>query len=75
MNEGIDIIRQYKHMVPAKISKQSMFRLYIDFGEKYLQEKNYGQAFRKFNKAWLHKPLSIIPAKKIAKTLLHFLRG
>ena len=50
-----------------------MFRLHIDFGEKYLKHKQYLAAIKQFNKAWLNRPLTLVPAKKMAKTFLSFL--
>jgi len=75
MNEGIQIIARNKHLVPAKIVRESLFRLHISFGEKYLKNSKYWQAFREFNKAWFYKPVNIIPAKKIAKTFLQAIRN
>lgn len=73
MLEGIEIIEENKNRIPAKIARNSMFRLHIDFGEKYLKHKQHLAAIKQFNKAWLNRPLSRIPAKKMAKTILSYL--
>jgi glycosyltransferase involved in cell wall biosynthesis len=74
MDEGIEIIRQYKYLVPSKIVRNSFFKLYIAYGEKYLENGEHWNAFKKFGKAWTQKPFNIIPVKKMGKTLLQFLR-
>jgi glycosyltransferase involved in cell wall biosynthesis len=75
MDEGIQIIRNHRQLISSKLASHSLFRIYIDFGEKYLEQKQYWNAFRQFNKAWINKPLTVVPAKKMAKTFLKYLRG
>ncbi len=70
--EGIDIIEEHrnKKLLPASIARNALFRLYIDFGEKYSVAKKPGKATAKFFKAWLNKPFSIAPLKKTLKALI-----
>jgi glycosyltransferase involved in cell wall biosynthesis len=72
--EGIQLIRSYKHILPAKVARDALFRLYINTGEKYLLYKQRRAAIRLFFKAWKNKPFSIIPLKKTAKAILHYLK-
>ncbi|HEX7903060.1 MAG TPA: glycosyltransferase [Chitinophagaceae bacterium] len=73
--EGIDVIRSYKRkkMLPSSIASDVLFKSYIHFGEKCLRYKKNGKAANSFFNAWKNKPLSIIPLKKIAKTILFHL--
>ena len=73
MWEGIEIIEKNRSRLPSKIARNSLFRIHIDFGEKYLQRKQYRPALKQFKQAWLKQPLSFISAKKMAKTLLRSL--
>ena len=74
MWDGIKIIEKNRSRLPSKIARNSLFRIHIDFGEKYLQRKQYRPALKQFKQAWLKQPLSFIPAKKkMAKTLLRSL--
>ena len=75
MDEGIEIIRKHRSMISKEIANNSLFRLHIDYGEKYLELRQYWNAIKQFNKAWLNKPLTIIPAKKITKSLWKLLKG
>jgi glycosyltransferase involved in cell wall biosynthesis len=70
-HEGIELINQYSAYLPATISHNALFKLYINFGEKYI---GYGQtknAIWKFIKAWTYRPSSIIPIKKTLKAIRH----
>ncbi|NOT49901.1 MAG: glycosyltransferase [Chitinophagaceae bacterium] len=75
--EGIDVFKSYrdKKMLPQKLAKEVLFRSYLNFGEKYLKYKKRRKAAKNFGKAWRYKPFSIVPAKKIAKAFLYFLKG
>jgi len=70
--EGIDVINRYRRnkKLPSAIARDSLFRLYINFGERYYQRKNKLKAVASFLKAWVNKPLSIIPFKKTVKVIL-----
>ncbi len=69
--EGIEIIETYKKFLPPGIVSDALFRLYINFGEQYLQHRFRGKAINSFLKAWKQTPLSIIPVKKIVKAILY----
>ena len=69
--QGIEMIRSYKSSLPPKVVTDSLFRSYINFGEKYLLHKESGKAIHQFFKAWKNKPFSIVPLKKIAKAVLY----
>ena len=74
-NEGRAIIRENKNLLPGETYKNAMFRLHTNFGETCLRYKKKRKALNNFFKAWKYKPVSIIPLKKAAKTLVFFLKG
>lgn len=49
--------------------RQPLFLSYINLGEKYTTKRDKPAAIKNYLKAWQYKPLSIIPAKKLVKTL------
>lgn len=69
--EGLRLIQSYKHMLPPKVARDALFRLYISFGEKYLLHKRRKSAMQVFLKAWQNKPFSVIPLRKTAKAILY----
>ena len=72
--EGIEIIESYKKFLPSKVASDALFRLYINFGEQYLQHAARGKAINNFLKAWKNNPLSIVPLKKTAKAILYIFK-
>ena len=74
--EGIDVITEYKNkkMLPASIAKDALYKLYINFGEKYSAQKTPAKATLKFFQAWLNKPFSMVPLKKSLKSVLNYFR-
>jgi len=70
--EGIEIIRSNKYQLPADVYRESLFRSYMNFGEKCLAEKKWRQAIGNFFRAWRIKPLSVVPFKKTAKAVLQY---
>lgn len=74
-NEGLEMINRYKRSrnLPAGLANDSLFRLYIHFGEDYLKHKEKIKAVRQFLKAWKYKPLNVVPIKKTGKALLNYL--
>ncbi|HSU27247.1 MAG TPA: glycosyltransferase family A protein [Chitinophagaceae bacterium] len=75
-HEGADVIKKYRanKKLPAKNANDALFRLYINFGEKYLGYKKHGKAISRFLKAWLYKRVSIVPIKKTGKAIVYFFR-
>jgi glycosyltransferase involved in cell wall biosynthesis len=73
--EGIEIIKSYRNQLPSSVAKKALFRTYIDFGEKCLQNRQRKKAINKFLKSWQYKSWSIVPLKKIAKAVLCYFRG
>lgn len=75
--EGLDVIGSYrnKKMLPSKLAKDVLFKSHINFGEKCLKHRKKGNAISSFFNAWKQKPFSIIPFRKITKTMLYFLEG
>lgn len=73
--EGIEMILSYKNSLPKKIVTDSLFRSYLNFGEKCLKYKKGGKAIRSFFSAWKQKPFSILPLKKTAKAIIYSLKG
>lgn len=72
--EGIEMLRSYKKALPKKILADTLFRSYINFGEKCLRYKKRGKAISSFFSAWKQKPFNIIPFKKTAKAVIYFLK-
>lgn len=70
--EGIEVIRRYqkRKQLSAGMAKDSLFRLYINFGESYYSRNCLGKALIKLWHAWIFKPYSIVPLKKSAKFML-----
>lgn len=75
-NEYFETIRHYikKDMLPASIGKHAMFITYINSGEGRLKYRKLTDALNCYIKAWMLKPLSIIPLKKMIKATLHMIR-
>ena len=69
-DEGIRLIRSYEKELPVAITKQALFRLYMNFGEDYLLHREKAKAMQQFFIAWKNKPFSFIPVKKIGKAIL-----
>jgi glycosyltransferase involved in cell wall biosynthesis len=69
-NKGIEIIQSYKKDLPAKIARDALFRLYINFGEDCLLYKERKKAIQHFLSAWKNKPYSIVPLKKTGKAIM-----
>ncbi|HET7898825.1 MAG TPA: glycosyltransferase family 2 protein [Flavisolibacter sp.] len=63
-----------KKIISSSLSREALFKLYINFGEKYLQRKQQKKAVGKFWKAWQNRPFSVIPLKKTGKAFLSFFR-
>src|SRR4030095_702805 len=72
-DEGRAIISEHKNLLPAETYNDAMFRLHMNFGETCLRYKKKKKALNNFFKAWKYKPVSILPFKKAAKTVLYFL--
>lgn len=75
-NEWVNVIEHYhsKKYIPVSEARQALFKLYINFGEKCLLKKQRVKAISNFLKAWINKPLSIVPLKKTGKVLLNLYR-
>ena len=73
--EGLEMIRSYKDSLPPDVFKDALFRSHLNLGEKYLKRGNKGKAIQQFFRAWDKKPFTIIPLRKIAKTMLYSLKG
>lgn len=71
-SEYIDLIHDYtgKRSIPRALSRQSLYLLYIRYGEKCLRYKMRKKAFKMFLQAWRNNPASIIPLKKMGKSIL-----
>ena len=55
--------------IDYKTVSQTLFFSYINLGEKFMGIKDKHGAIKNYLKAWQYKPFSIIPAKKLVKTL------
>lgn len=66
-NKGIRAIQSYATVTDTKIIKGAFFNLYINYGEDCLKNGERKNAIQHFFRAWIYKPVSIIPLKKIIK--------
>lgn len=66
--DGLSLMRSYKNELPRQLYHDAIFRSHMHFAEKCLQHKIYRRAYPEILAAWGHKPLSIIPMKKLVKT-------
>ncbi|HLF46404.1 MAG TPA: glycosyltransferase family 2 protein [Chitinophagaceae bacterium] len=73
--EGIEIVNSFRENLPVAVYRNALFRIYINFGEKYLSFRQRKKAIRMFLKAWQYHPLSLMPIKKSVKALFYFLSG
>lgn len=71
-HESIKMIRSNHEMgrISNKLLQRVLFRLYTNLGEKSFQFGHKRKAIYNFINAWKHKPVSLIPARKILKTVL-----
>lgn len=71
-HEGIEIIEFYRkeNQISRAIARDALYRLYINFGVKYLSYKEKTRAISCFFRAWLNKPFSIVPLKKTGRAIL-----
>ncbi len=70
--EGIAVINRHRQQghLSSSMADDSLFRLYIHFGEDYLKNKKRMKAIHVFIKAWGYKPFSMVPVKKTGKAIL-----
>lgn len=70
------VIRRYrnKKLISPSVARETLFKLYINYGETCLQKKHKAKAVKSFLKAWASNPFSIIPLKKTAKVFLSYLK-
>lgn len=70
--EGADLVKFYKNSqaITRQTANESLFLLYTRYGEKCLLKDAPLEAARQFLQAWIYRPWSIIPLKKISKTFL-----
>jgi len=64
------LIESYKTHLPNKIYKNSLFKLYVQWGETYAKHQYKSLAAKSYFKAWRFNPLSLAPLKKIGKLIL-----
>jgi glycosyltransferase involved in cell wall biosynthesis len=70
--EGLQLARDNRNSISAATYRHAMFATYTRFGEACLEKRHYKKAAGKFFRSWRYKPLSIIPPKKIMKTIVSF---
>lgn len=75
-SDWVAVIQMYrnKKQIAVPEANKALFKLYINFGEKCLKKELRGKAIRQFLKAWINKPFSIIPAKKMAKAIVLYFK-
>jgi glycosyltransferase involved in cell wall biosynthesis len=69
--QGIEMIRSYKGSLPSEVVNESLFKSHVNFGEHYLLHKESRKAARQFFNAWMNRPFSIVPLKKMGKAVLY----
>jgi glycosyltransferase involved in cell wall biosynthesis len=71
-DEHIETIIRYRN--ESRLSKTTanevLFKTYIHLGQEYCNYNRPKKARRQYIQAWKHKPLSIVPLKKVVKTFL-----
>jgi glycosyltransferase involved in cell wall biosynthesis len=72
--DAIGLIRSNRNLIPSSIYHGALYRLYINFGEKYSMQGKALHAMSRFFQAWKQKPLSIVPLKKSLKALFQAFR-
>lgn len=70
--EWIGIIQLYhtRNLIPVSEAREALFKLHINFGETCIKKQLRRRAITNFVKSWYYRPFSIIPVKKMAKTVL-----
>jgi glycosyltransferase involved in cell wall biosynthesis len=70
--QGLQLIRKYvrEKRLPKRLGREILFRSNIDFGEKYLAQYRRQKAIAQFAQAWINKPFSWVPPRKILKALI-----
>jgi len=71
-DEFLEIIHTYKNKgwLPSPIARESLFRYYVKTGNAIAEDGKKRLAYRYYFKCWMIRPWSIIPLKKIVKTLI-----
>ena len=70
--EYIGLVNEYAKngALPAKVQRSILFKLYLNYGEKCVVEKKKHKATVNYFKAWLNRPVSLIPLRKLVKSLV-----
>jgi ADP-heptose:LPS heptosyltransferase len=71
--QGIAMIKSNRQRLPSDVSHEALFKLYINFGEDCLLHEKRKKAIGNFFQAWLYTPFSLVPFRKIAKTISYWL--
>lgn len=76
-NDGIEQMKHFEKngMLSHSIARRVFFKSYLRFGERAIYYKKWGLALHSFYQAWLNKPFSIIPLKKMGKLLVFYFKG
>ncbi|WP_276132989.1 glycosyltransferase family 2 protein [Polluticoccus soli] len=74
--EHLDYLKSYKAKgwLSADIAEDASFLVYINSGNELTNEHNHKEAIVNYLNAWSVKPLSIIPAKKLLRLFLAYIR-
>ena len=70
--EYISLVGEYgkSGALPPNVKRDTLFKLYINYGEKCLVKRNKVKAAANFFKAWFNRPMSVLPIRKLVKTVL-----
>ena len=65
------LVREYRMsgLLPKPVAREALYKLHINLGEACLSHKQYRQAQGNFLSAWRYRRRSIIPWKKILKSM------
>lgn len=68
--EAVRLFRKEK-MIPTLLASQLLYTTAMNTGNVYLQQKQWQKAINIYLAGWRYKPFSIVPLKKLLKTILH----
>lgn len=68
--EAVRLFRKEK-MIQASLANQLLYTTAINTGNVYLLQKQWRKAINIYLAGWQYKPFSMVPLKKLLKTILH----
>lgn len=70
--EGVEVINRYRQggYLPDSDARNSLFRLYVNYGQSHYSLGNKRKAIRMFWHAWRYKTFSMVPLRKAVKVVM-----